>query len=178
MTYGRAVTAEQPAPYRFQRIAAYVLVLSRRRAGDRVLLTRNSERCPRPGTWALPGGGVEHGEHPRDAAAREAWEETGLAVQVGDLLDVTSVHFTGLAPSGRLEDYHSVGLLFLGTADPAGRPRVMEPDGTTDAAAWVKLDDVTSGSLPLSVSAQWAVRHLSEEAPEGASAGRRPAPPG
>jgi 8-oxo-dGTP pyrophosphatase MutT (NUDIX family) len=32
--------------------------------------------------WLTPGGGVEPGEHPRDAAVREAMEETGIEVAV------------------------------------------------------------------------------------------------
>jgi 8-oxo-dGTP pyrophosphatase MutT (NUDIX family) len=32
--------------------------------------------------WLTPGGGVEPGETPRDAAVREAAEETGIAVEL------------------------------------------------------------------------------------------------
>ena len=54
----QALAQHRPAPK--QRLAAYALI----RSGDRVLLTRNSVRGPRPGAWSLPGGGVEHGESP------------------------------------------------------------------------------------------------------------------
>lgn len=40
--------------------------------------------------WTLPGGLVDAGEDPKTAAGREAWEEGGVQVDVGDLLGVFS----------------------------------------------------------------------------------------
>lgn len=133
------------SPVRLQRVAAYALV---RRAGD-VLLTRLSERAAFPGRWALPGGGIDHGERPVEALAREVREECGIACEVGQLLDVHDLHFSGTAPSGRLEDYHGVHLLFAATVADDAQPRVTEVDGTTDAVAWVPVADVESGAVPV-----------------------------
>jgi len=131
-------------PFRRQRVAAYALV----RRGDRVLLTRISARGAHAGEWTLPGGGIDHGESPRDAVAREVEEETGLACAVGDLVDVHDVHFTGTAPTGRHEDFHGVHLVFAATV--AGEePRVVEQDGTTDEVAWVPLADIEAGTVPV-----------------------------
>ncbi|MFQ5922163.1 MAG: NUDIX domain-containing protein [Anaerolineales bacterium] len=54
---------------------------------DKILLVRRSVE-PEIGKWTLPAGFVEGDEDPRETAIRECLEETGLEVQVGELLDV------------------------------------------------------------------------------------------
>lgn len=131
-----------------QRVAAYVLV---RRAEPvaSVLLTRLAPSAYDAGRWTLPGGGVEHGERPVDALVREVAEECGLACTAGPLIAVHDVHFSGVAPSGRYEDYHGIHLIFEATVPLGAVPRVVEIDGTTDAAAWVPVADIVDGELPV-----------------------------
>jgi 8-oxo-dGTP diphosphatase len=133
-------------PFRLQRLAVYALI-RREDPENKVLLTRISRLGAHPGAWTLPGGGLDHGESPRDAVAREVREECGVDVVVGDLLDVHDTHFEGTAPSGRFEDFHGVHLVFRGTVSDAAQPRVVETDGTTDAVAWVPVADVHSGAV-------------------------------
>ena len=130
-------------PFRLQRLAVYALV----RRGPDVLLTRISALGAHPGAWTLPGGGLDHGESPRDAVAREVREECGIDCEIGDLLDVHDTHFEGTSPSGRFEDFHGVHLVFRGTVPEGAEPRVVETDGTTDAVAWVPVADVESGRI-------------------------------
>ncbi len=176
---------EDHCPSRVQRLAAYAVV--RRGAGDRaggpggegcgpeVLLTRHSARSPRPGTWGLPGGGVAHGEDPATTVSRELAEECGLDARVGALLDVHHEHFTGTAPTGRHEDFHSVQLLYSVRVAEDAEPRVAERDGTTDEAAWVRVADVLSGVVPVTP----VVRHaLDSGEPRHGEGPGRPEEPG
>jgi 8-oxo-dGTP pyrophosphatase MutT (NUDIX family) len=58
-----------------------------------LLLTLRAETLRRhPGQWALPGGVIEEGESPEEAALRELAEEVG-------------VRLDGIAVVGRLDDY-------------------------------------------------------------------------
>jgi 8-oxo-dGTP diphosphatase len=60
-------------------VAAYAVVAN---DGNEVLLTRRRAS----GEWVLPGGTVEAGEPPWDAAVREVSEETGLEIEVERLV--------------------------------------------------------------------------------------------
>jgi ADP-ribose pyrophosphatase YjhB (NUDIX family) len=55
--------------------------------GDRVLLVKRAHP-PIQGQWSIPGGVLEVGEMVREAAVREAREETGLTIEPGELLGV------------------------------------------------------------------------------------------
>jgi 8-oxo-dGTP diphosphatase len=73
--------------------------------GGVVLVKRRNE--PYKGRWALPGGFVEYGEKVELAAVREALEETGIEVELQELLGVYSD--PGRDPRG-----HTVSVCFIG----------------------------------------------------------------
>ena len=75
---------------------------------DRVLLVKRGHP-PLLGEWSIPGGVLEVGEMLRDAAVREAREETGLAVETGELLGV----FDRVLREGERIRYHYVLIDFL-----------------------------------------------------------------
>lgn len=72
---------------------------------DCVLMVRH-EKGPKT-YWLLPGGGVEDGEGLREAAQRELLEETGLVIQVNELLKVVE----SLAPD---RTRHVINFIFAG----------------------------------------------------------------
>ena len=55
-------------------------------SGRALVVRRGTE--PLKGEWSIPGGAVELGETLRQAAVREAKEETGLEVEAGEVLEV------------------------------------------------------------------------------------------
>jgi len=76
---------------------------------DRVLLVKRAHP-PIQGQWSIPGGVLEVGELVREAAIREAREETGLIVEPGDLLGVFD---RVLRDSSNRIQYHYVLIDFL-----------------------------------------------------------------
>lgn len=110
-----------------QRVGAYVVCV---RDGE-VLLVRftGGER------WTLPGGGLDHGEDPRDAAVREVAEETGLTVALGPLLDIDSRVWNDTSSF-----VHAIRILYSG--EITGGTLRDEIGGSTDHAAWIPLAQV------------------------------------
>src|SRR5258708_16451779 len=75
----------------------------------RVVLVKRAHP-PLQAEWSIPGGVLEVGELVREAAIREAREETGLTVEPGELLGVYDRILR--TPDRRLQ-YHSVLIAFL-----------------------------------------------------------------
>lgn len=101
---------------------------------DRVLLVQR-DREPNRGRWSFPGGRIEPGETARAAATRETEEETGLRVQVLDVVDVYDAIFPPFHYC--VTDYLAVP---EGDADPVGASDVAD-------ARWVPFTDVDQYDL-------------------------------
>ena len=106
-------------------------------SGDDVLLLRRAGTGFADGCWAPPGGHLEAGETPREAAVREAQEELGLGVAAADLEPAAAMFYLakGKVASGGMNILFRVDL-----AEPS-EPR-FDP-ASADAAAWWPR-----GSLP------------------------------
>lgn len=86
---------ENPVP------AACVVLID---SEQKILLVKRSVQ-PKIGQWCLPGGFMELGEKPEQAALRELQEETGLKGRIETLLGVTS------SPSDAYDTVLMVGFL-------------------------------------------------------------------
>ena len=132
---------------------------------DEVLVMhRNKE--PNLGLWIAPGGKIESGESPYDAAQREMLEETGLTVkqlqfrgfctEVSARPDwqwflfifVTDTFHGNLHPDRREGDLAWVPVesylheLLIPQADMIFAPRVLSPDGGFFQAKFIYDDDL------------------------------------
>ena len=118
----------QPVP----RVGVGAVVLD----GEDLLLIERG-RPPRQGQWAVPGGKVRWRETLEAAVAREVLEETGLVVEVGDLI------WTGetIGP-----DWHFVLMDF--EARVIGGTLIAGDDAAR--VAWVPVDE--AHDLPLTSS--------------------------
>lgn len=103
------------------------------------------------GHWQLPGGYVDHGEHPRDSVVRETREEVGVEGRPTELLDVASAMLRG-------KGLHFVMFLFLG--ELLGDGFSPEPD-EIEAVRWFEIDKAVE-TMPASMSRGLLEDHLDE----------------
>ncbi len=100
-----------------------------------LFLARRSAFCHRGGTWAIPGGAIDAGELPVDAALREFAEEIG---ELPGPYAISAVH----------EDDHGGWSYWTIVVDVPERflpPPILSWE--TDDARWVPAEEV--GGLPL-----------------------------
>ena len=100
----------------------------------RVLLGKRAHP-PIQGQWSIPGGVLEVGELVREAAVREAREETGLIVEPGELL---GVYDRILRNDQKRVQYHYVLVDFL--CRPVGGE--LRADSDAAEARWFRRDEL------------------------------------
>lgn len=111
---------------------------------DRVLIVKPVYKA----YWNLPGGGIDEGETPRAAATREALEELGLRVDIGDLLVTATV--------ARLGQGEHVYYIFDGgrlTADQ--RASITLPASELGDFRFVSPTAVDPGLIPPHLTEAW-----------------------
>ena len=106
--------------------------------GGRVLLVKRAHP-PLQAQWSIPGGVLEVGELVREAAVREAREETGLIVEPADLLGV----YDRVLRAEQRVQYHYVLIDFL------CRPVGGELQAADDAAdvRWFTREELPAAKL-------------------------------
>ena len=99
----------------------------------RALIVKRAHE-PRKGEWSLPGGIVELGETLVEATRREIKEETGLDVEVGEVIEVFDrVHRL----DGRIQ-YHFVIVDYLCRPIDGS----LQAGDDAEGAAWVTADEI------------------------------------
>ena len=102
--------------------------------GDRVLIVQRG-KPPLAGVWSLPGGAVEPGETVKAAAARELMEETGVAAELTQLVDIADV--IRRDRGGAIEFHYAIACF-------TGPWKAGEPMAQSDARAarWASLAEL------------------------------------
>jgi len=102
--------------------------------GRLLLIQRRDNAC-----WAMPGGIVEYGETVAEAARREVWEESGVAVRIHALLGIYETHRHGFQTARRWQHIAFLADVVSGTPGPSDE---------TLAAGFFVEDEVAA--LPIS----------------------------
>jgi ADP-ribose pyrophosphatase YjhB (NUDIX family) len=123
------------------RVAAYGVIVR-----DNQILLAHWNEGGRSG-WTLPGGGIDPGEDPADAAIREIREETGYTATLDRLLGVDSFVIPAERRLAGTEPLHALRIVYAATI--TGGELANERDGSTDEARWFPLDAIPEDRVSL-----------------------------
>lgn len=98
----------------------------------RVLMLKRAADSDHAGKWCFPGGGVEPGETPEQAAIRECREETGIRVDGA----LSKIHYS---------DKHGAGFTTYLAHHSAHDEATLNDEHT--AHAWVRMDEMANYDL-------------------------------
>ncbi|WP_348261700.1 NUDIX hydrolase [Telmatobacter sp. DSM 110680] len=107
----------------------------------RVLLVQRG-REPLKGKWSLPGGMLELGESLTGGVVREIQEETGLTVEVLELIELLDRIYRETGPEGERVRYHYVIADYLCRVVGG----VLQAASDADAVRWVERAEWNSHS--------------------------------
>lgn len=99
---------------------------------NNILLVKRAAHLINPGLWAIPGGYVDRDETCKDAAIREAREETGYQIAIESLLEIED------RPDRPKEDRQNI--VFAYRAKPM--QKVDTHDSESTEMKWFSLDSL------------------------------------
>jgi 8-oxo-dGTP diphosphatase len=119
-----------------ERRVAVVLLLDR--AGRILMQHRDANARTSPNQWTFPGGQIEPGEEPHDAARRELWEETGL--REDGIVPLGVFYRPSVFDNGNEVEIHA----YCGTTEATQDDVVL---GEGQAMVFVTIDEATAKDL-------------------------------
>lgn len=116
---------------------------------NQVLLIKRAND-PFRGTWALPGGYVNHGEHPTEAAIRETKEETGIDIKITGISSIM-IHDVKKDDKRQMTVFNAIPL-----------SSKISPSDDALEAGWFDLEDLPQNMSPLHLE---QIKHHQSGAP-------------